>query len=489
MDIRSFCVGENRINTYVLSVSFVMFSVGNMLFFSIPYNTCVMGFGYVWYAIGCFAAMLIIWRAIAMNEYYYSLKFPAIMTIPSFFEIRLAQKNNLLKLIMAGVSVFVSGVMLASIINILEQVLVSIFGIEGKYVLLILFAIALFVTNFGFDGILKLNVFRSIVLSAAMLAFIITVIAMKGPEGILMGIFYSAPPGGMTSFLDISIINGNDMIWYEGIQLFSNGLLLVGNAAIFILFLCFSNPMGIRRARGLSFIASLLLVFFGFVEGAFIRAFMAEDYIKGIETNQISLYNSFFKLLMKGEIHYKVSGILLSVSAVLCIMAIIEVSLYLILGILFNDIFREMPVAKMLINDNDEVPKQYRYITAFLVLLATYLWSYSVKKPVELAGFSLVINFCTIGMALLHTFIRKNACARSCVAGMAAALICVLFWEKFRFSTDGGELLTLHQIIGFDGVLPAAVIAEITMALVSLALPEAGKRAQKTFTEVKNHMT
>ena len=512
MDIKTFCVGENRINTNTLSMSFVMFTVGNMLFFSIPFNTCIKGFGYVWYALGCLLAMYLIWSSCSSNEYYYSLKFPEILTIPSYFEVRFSQKNHILKFIISGIAVFVSGVLLACMINILEKVIVNIFGFESEYVLLFLVAITLYVINFGFEGIQKLNIFRFIVLSAAILFFVIIIIILKGPEGILMGIFYSSPPGGMTNFLDVSVMSGYDMTLPDCIDLFSKGILIIGNAAVFVLFLCFSNPVGIRRSRGLSFIISLLLISMGFLEGAFIRAFMANNFAKDQNIDQITLYKSFFTLLMKGEWAYKISGILLSVSAVLCIMAIIEVSLYIILGILFNDIFRELPISDRLIytekvkiaseeekedsknkdgkeEEREVIAKKYKYLSGFLIIIAAYLWSYNISKPVALAGGALILNFCTIGIALMDSFVRKKACARSCVIGMIVALVCLLFWEKYHFMNSGADMITLHEFFGFNGILPSVVVAEVFMALVSIFVPGAGKKAEQTFMEVKNHMT
>ncbi len=429
-----------------------LFAVGLLLMFIMPWMVYSGGAGAAWIAIGSFAGVLLVWQMASYRLMRFSLQHKDQATIPGFFSSRFQEKRPVLRIffsvILLPILILTAGMLLYGI----SDFAATLFGISRLYTTLGIFFISTgFLLLLGRGGLRLAERWIAILVLVSLILIDYSVIRVLGTRHALENIFHSWAAGSVTEYVNVGYMSGKALSVQEIISLFSIGFLILGNPLVLQRFQFADRARTIHRSRRWAIIFSLFSLFLSVLTGGLLRAALYPAKISNIRM----LYKTILTEDKGRGFLFLLAGMIFVVAAGLMVLELFHSTVLSATEILHSDVFPLKKHRKKMILGSKGIVILAGIIVETLVFalaLCSGDWIYRITWDAYL------VLACGLAPVMYLALRSSRTTVRACLLGFSVGAVFVGVWEFSAFIPQGTEFLTLREITGISGIIPAMLM-------------------------------
>ena len=456
-----------------------LFSIGILLMFLLPWMVYQKGAGVGWIAIGSFAGVLMVWQVASYRLMRFSLQHEDRVTIPGFLDKRFMEKQPVLRIFFAVpilAALILGGAMLMYGIGEFAE---QLFGISKLYSTIGAFCISagLFLL-FGRTGLRLAERWISVLVLASLVLLDFSIIRVLGTRRILENIFHSWAAGSVTEYVNVGYMEGRALSVAEILTLFSFGLLILGNPLVLQRFQFADRARTIHKSRRWGVIFSILSLFLATLTGGLLRASLYPARISNIKT--------LFKTILtedKGRgFLFQMTGLMFVVTAAILVVQLLHSCILSASEIIHDDL---MPARY---KRERKLGRNRRSMIMVVMLVETIVAAFALCSGSWIYGISLdvyMILACGLAPVMYFALRSQKTTAKGCIVGFLVGAMFLGVWEFSGFVPQGYGFVTLHELTGLGGILPAQLAGFLFTILGTMASKEPSREVVAAFEEVQ----
>lgn len=470
-----FYLGGRKLGPLVTAMSAEASDMSSWLLMGLPGVALVYGLAEAsWTAIGLGVGTWINWFIVSKRIRNYTQLIDAV-TIPEFFSKRFGDKKNLLSLI-AGLVILVFFVpYTASGFNACGTLFSSLFGVDYFTAMVIsAIVIVLYTTLGGFLAASTTDLIQSIVMTIALVVVVGFGINFAGGWENVVTNANSMP--GFLEFFNTYDPAANASTDYSGLTIASTlawGLGYFGMPHILLRFMAIGDKNKLKTSRRIAtvwvFISMAIAILIGVIGSAVVKnGVIALD-----NANSQRIIIEIAKLISgNGAIFAILAGVILA-GILAATMSTSDSQLLAAASAVSQNIVKEF-FGKTL---SQKASMLVARITVVVIAVVGVIWAKDEGSVFEIVSFAWAGFGAAFGPVVLFALFWKRTNKWGALAGMIVGGVMIFVW-KYVIAPLGG-VFAIYEL------LPAFILASISIVLVSLITEEPEKEVQDTFEKAK----
>ena len=470
-----FYLGGRKLGPLVTAMSAEASDMSSWLLMGLPGVALVYGLAEAsWTAIGLGVGTWINWFIVSKRIRNYTQLIDAV-TIPEFFSKRFGDKKNLLSLI-AGLVILVFFVpYTASGFNACGTLFSSLFGVDYFTAMVIsAIVIVLYTTLGGFLAASTTDLIQSIVMTIALVVVVGFGINFAGGWENVVTNANSMP--GFLEFFNTYDPAANASTDYSGLTIASTlawGLGYFGMPHILLRFMAINDKNKLKTSRRIAtvwvFISMAIAILIGVIGSAVVKnGAVALD-----NANSQRIIIEIAKLISgNGAIFAILAGVILA-GILAATMSTSDSQLLAAASAVSQNIVKEF-FGKTL---SQKASMLVARITVVVIAVVGFIWAKDEGSVFEIVSFAWAGFGAAFGPVVLFALFWKRTNKWGALAGMIVGGVMIFVW-KYVIAPLGG-VFAIYEL------LPAFILASISIVLVSLITEEPEKEVQDTFEKAK----
>ena len=470
-----FYLGGRKLGPLVTAMSAEASDMSSWLLMGLPGVALVYGLAEAsWTAIGLGVGTWINWFIVSKRIRNYTQLIDAV-TIPEFFSKRFGDKKNLLSLI-AGLVILVFFVpYTASGFNACGTLFSSLFGVDYFTAMVIsAIVIVLYTTLGGFLAASTTDLIQSIVMTIALVVVVGFGINFAGGWENVVTNANSMP--GFLEFFNTYDPAANASTDYSGLTIASTlawGLGYFGMPHILLRFMAIGDKNKLKTSRRIAtvwvFISMAIAILIGVIGSAVVKnGAVALD-----NANSQRIIIEIAKLISgNGAIFAILAGVILA-GILAATMSTSDSQLLAAASAVSQNIVKEF-FGKTL---SQKASMLVARITVVVIAVVGVIWAKDEGSVFEIVSFAWAGFGAAFGPVVLFALFWKRTNKWGALAGMIVGGVMIFVW-KYVIAPLGG-VFAIYEL------LPAFILASISIVLVSLITEEPDKEIQDTFEKAK----
>ena len=470
-----FYLGGRKLGPLVTAMSAEASDMSSWLLMGLPGVALVYGLAEAsWTAIGLGVGTWINWFIVSKRIRNYTQLIDAV-TIPEFFSKRFGDKKNLLSLI-AGLVILVFFVpYTASGFNACGTLFSSLFGVDYFTAMVIsAIVIVLYTTLGGFLAASTTDLIQSIVMTIALVVVVGFGINFAGGWENVVTNANSMP--GFLEFFNTYDPAANASTDYSGLTIASTlawGLGYFGMPHILLRFMAIGDKNKLKTSRRIAtvwvFISMAIAILIGVIGSAVVKnGVIALD-----NANSQRIIIEIAKLISgNGAIFAILAGVILA-GILAATMSTSDSQLLAAASAVSQNIVKEF-FGKTLSQKASMIVAR---ITVVVIAVVGVIWAKDEGSVFEIVSFAWAGFGAAFGPVVLFALFWKRTNKWGALAGMIVGGVMIFVW-KYVIAPLGG-VFAIYEL------LPAFILASISIVLVSLITEEPEKEVQDTFEKAK----
>lgn len=470
-----FYLGGRKLGPLVTAMSAEASDMSSWLLMGLPGVALVYGLAEAsWTALGLGIGTWVNWFIVSKRIRNYTQLIDAV-TIPEFFSKRFGDKKNLLSLI-AGLVILVFFVpYTASGFNACGTLFASLFGVD-YFTAMVLSAIVivLYTTLGGFLAASTTDLIQSIVMTIALVVVVGFGINFAGGWDNVVTNANSMP--GFLELFNTYDPSANASTDYSGLTIASTlawGLGYFGMPHILLRFMAIGDKNKLKTSRRIAtvwvFISMAIAILIGVIGSAVVKnGVIALD-----NANSQRIIIEFAKLISgNGAIFAILAGVILA-GILAATMSTSDSQLLAAASAVSQNIVKEF-FGKTL---SQKASMLVARITVVVIAIVGVIWAKDEGSVFEIVSFAWAGFGAAFGPVVLFALFWKRTNKWGALSGMVVGGVMIFVW-KYVIAPLGG-VFAIYEL------LPAFILASISIVLVSLITEEPEKEIQDTFEKAK----
>ena len=470
-----FYLGGRKLGPLVTAMSAEASDMSSWLLMGLPGVALVYGLAEAsWTAIGLGVGTWINWFIVSKRIRNYTQLIDAV-TIPEFFSKRFGDKKNLLSLI-AGLVILVFFVPYTALgFNACGTLFSSLFGVDYFTAMVIsAIVIVLYTTLGGFLAASTTDLIQSIVMTIALVVVVGFGINFAGGWENVVTNANSMP--GFLEFFNTYDPAANASTDYSGLTIASTlawGLGYFGMPHILLRFMAIGDKNKLKTSRRIAtvwvFISMAIAILIGVIGSAVVKnGVIALD-----NANSQRIIIEIAKLISgNGAIFAILAGVILA-GILAATMSTSDSQLLAAASAVSQNIVKEF-FGKTL---SQKASMLVARITVVVIAVVGVIWAKDEGSVFEIVSFAWAGFGAAFGPVVLFALFWKRTNKWGALAGMIVGGVMIFVW-KYVIAPLGG-VFAIYEL------LPAFILASISIVLVSLITEEPEKEVQDTFEKAK----
>lgn len=470
-----FYLGGRKLGPLVTAMSAEASDMSSWLLMGLPGVALVYGLAEAsWTALGLGIGTWINWFIVSKRIRNYTQLIDAV-TIPEFFSKRFGDKKNLLSLI-AGLVILVFFVpYTASGFNACGTLFASLFGVDYFTAMVIsAIVIVLYTTLGGFLAASTTDLIQSIVMTIALVVVVGFGINFAGGWDNVVTNANSMP--GFLELFNTYNPSANASTDYSGLTIASTlawGLGYFGMPHILLRFMAIGDKNKLKTSRRIAtlwvFISMAIAILIGVIGSAVVKnGVIALD-----NANSQRIIIEIAKLISgNGAIFAILAGVILA-GILAATMSTSDSQLLAAASAVSQNIVKEF-FGKTL---SQKASMLVARITVVVIAIIGVIWAKDEGSVFEIVSFAWAGFGAAFGPVVLFALFWKRTNKWGALSGMIVGGVMIFVW-KYVIAPLGG-VFAIYEL------LPAFILASISIVLVSLITEEPEKEVQDTFEKAK----
>ena len=470
-----FYLGGRKLGPLVTAMSAEASDMSSWLLMGLPGVALVYGLAEAsWTALGLGIGTWVNWFIVSKRIRNYTQLIDAV-TIPEFFSKRFGDKKNLLSLI-AGLVILVFFVpYTASGFNACGTLFASLFGVDYFTAMVIsAIVIVLYTTLGGFLAASTTDLIQSIVMTIALVVVVGFGINFAGGWDNVVTNANSMP--GFLELFNTYDPSANASTDYSGLTIASTlawGLGYFGMPHILLRFMAIGDKNKLKTSRRIAtiwvFISMAIAILIGVIGSAVVKnGVIALD-----NANSQRIIIEFAKLISgNGAIFAILAGVILA-GILAATMSTSDSQLLAAASAVSQNIVKEF-FGKTL---SQKASMLVARITVVVIAIVGVIWAKDEGSVFEIVSFAWAGFGAAFGPVVLFALFWKRTNKWGALSGMVVGGVMIFVW-KYVIAPLGG-VFAIYEL------LPAFILASISIVLVSLITEEPEKEIQDTFEKAK----
>ena len=470
-----FYLGGRKLGPLVTAMSAEASDMSSWLLMGLPGVALVYGLAEAsWTALGLGIGTWVNWFIVSKRIRNYTQLIDAV-TIPEFFSKRFGDKKNLLSLI-AGLVILVFFVpYTASGFNACGTLFASLFGVDYFTAMVIsAIVIVLYTTLGGFLAASTTDLIQSIVMTIALVVVVGFGINFAGGWDNVVTNANSMP--GFLELFNTYDPSANASTDYSGLTIASTlawGLGYFGMPHILLRFMAIGDKNKLKTSRRIAtvwvFISMAIAILIGVIGSAVVKnGVIALD-----NANSQRIIIEIAKLISgNGAIFAILAGVILA-GILAATMSTSDSQLLAAASAVSQNIVKEF-FGKTL---SQKASMLVARITVVVIAIVGVIWAKDEGSVFEIVSFAWAGFGAAFGPVVLFALFWKRTTKYGALAGMVVGGVMIFVW-KYVIAPLGG-VFAIYEL------LPAFILASISIVLVSLITEEPEKEIQDTFEKAK----
>ena len=470
-----FYLGGRKLGPLVTAMSAEASDMSSWLLMGLPGVALVYGLAEAsWTALGLGIGTWVNWFIVSKRIRNYTQLIDAV-TIPEFFSKRFGDKKNLLSLI-AGLVILVFFVpYTASGFNACGTLFASLFGVDYFTAMVVsAIVIVLYTTLGGFLAASTTDLIQSIVMTIALVVVVGFGINFAGGWDNVVTNANSMP--GFLELFNTYDPSANASTDYSGLTIASTlawGLGYFGMPHILLRFMAIGDKNKLKTSRRIAtvwvFISMAIAILIGVIGSAVVKnGVIALD-----NANSQRIIIEFAKLISgNGAIFAILAGVILA-GILAATMSTSDSQLLAAASAVSQNIVKEF-FGKTL---SQKASMLVARITVVVIAIVGVIWAKDEGSVFEIVSFAWAGFGAAFGPVVLFALFWKRTNKWGALSGMVVGGVMIFVW-KYVIAPLGG-VFAIYEL------LPAFILASISIVLVSLITEEPEKEIQDTFEKAK----
>lgn len=470
-----FYLGGRKLGPLVTAMSAEASDMSSWLLMGLPGVALVYGLAEAsWTALGLGIGTWVNWFIVSKRIRNYTQLIDAV-TIPEFFSKRFGDKKNLLSLI-AGLVILVFFVpYTASGFNACGTLFASLFGVDYFTAMVIsAIVIVLYTTLGGFLAASTTDLIQSIVMTIALVVVVGFGINFAGGWDNVVTNANSMP--GFLELFNTYDPSANASTDYSGLTIASTlawGLGYFGMPHILLRFMAIGDKNKLKTSRRIAtvwvFISMAIAILIGVIGSAVVKnGVIALD-----NANSQRIIIEIAKLISgNGAIFAILAGVILA-GILAATMSTSDSQLLAAASAVSQNIVKEF-FGKTL---SQKASMLVARITVVVIAIIGVIWAKDEGSVFEIVSFAWAGFGAAFGPVVLFALFWKRTNKWGALSGMIVGGVMIFVW-KYVIAPLGG-VFAIYEL------LPAFILASISIVLVSLITEEPEKEVQDTFEKAK----
>ena len=470
-----FYLGGRKLGPLVTAMSAEASDMSSWLLMGLPGVALVYGLAEAsWTALGLGIGTWVNWFIVSKRIRNYTQLIDAV-TIPEFFSKRFGDKKNLLSLI-AGLVILVFFVpYTASGFNACGTLFASLFGVDYFTAMVIsAIVIVLYTTLGGFLAASTTDLIQSIVMTIALVVVVGFGINFAGGWDNVVTNANSMP--GFLELFTTYYPSANASTDYSGLTIASTlawGLGYFGMPHILLRFMAIGDKNKLKTSRRIAtvwvFISMAIAILIGVIGSAVVKnGVIALD-----NANSQRIIIEIAKLISgNGAIFAILAGVILA-GILAATMSTSDSQLLAAASAVSQNIVKEF-FGKTL---SQKASMLVARITVVVIAIVGVIWAKDEGSVFEIVSFDWAGFGAAFGPVVLFALFWKRTNKWGALSGMVVGGVMIFVW-KYVIAPLGG-VFAIYEL------LPAFILASISIVLVSLITEEPEKEIQDTFEKAK----
>ena len=454
-------------------------AVGLLLMFFIPWMVYQQGAGAGWIAIGSFVGLLVLWSMDSYRLMRFSLQQEKHVTLPGFFSKRYHEHYPVLRIFFTVVLVLflwlVGTLLLSGIADFAGELLglgriATVFGI-------VLISMGLYFL-FGRAGFSAADRWIAALVMFSLVVIIYAIFRVLGINRILENIFHSWAAGSVSEYVNVGFMGGKRLSIPEIISLFSFGFLILGNPLCLQGFEQADRARTIHRSRRWAIIFSLISLFLSVIAGGMLRA--------SLYPARIGSMKEFFHMILEEDqgrgFLFHLTGITFVITAGLVAMEIFHTCLLQLAQIIYDNpvtMWYKMEKGKISGKGTLILVMVFSEIVVAAGALQCGEWIYPVTR------YACIIVSCGLAPAVILSLHVRWMNIAGCLGSFLFGALFAGVWELGAWIPKGGSFVTLHDLTGISGIIPAMLIGAGLGILLARLTHAPSKKVTDAYEEVQ----
>ena len=470
-----FYLGGRKLGPLVTAMSAEASDMSSWLLMGLPGVALVYGLAEAsWTALGLGIGTWVNWFIVSKRIRNYTQLIDAV-TIPEFFSKRFGDKKNLLSLI-AGLVILVFFVpYTASGFNACGTLFASLFGVD-YFTAMVVSAIVIvaYTTMGGFLAASTTDLIQSIVMTIALVVVVGFGINFAGGWDNVITNANSMP--GFLELFNTYDPSANASTDYSGLTIASTlawGLGYFGMPHILLRFMAIGDKNKLKTSRRIAtvwvFISMAIAILIGVIGSAVVK----NDVIALDNANSQRIIIEIAKLISgNGAIFAILAGVILA-GILAATMSTSDSQLLAAASAVSQNIVKEF-FGKTL---SQKASMLVARITVVVIAIVGVIWAKDEGSVFEIVSFAWAGFGAAFGPVVLFALFWKRTNKWGALSGMVVGGVMIFVW-KYVIAPLGG-VFAIYEL------LPAFILASISIVLVSLITEEPEKEIQDTFEKAK----
>lgn len=459
--LSDYVLGGRGLNSWVAAMSASASDMSGWLLMGLPGAVYVSGIEASWIGIGLAVGTYLNWRFVARRLRKYTEVSNNSITLPDYFENRFKDKSRVLRMLSAFFIVLFFLVYTASGFVAGAKLFNTVFGLPYIWALTIGMLVIIGYTFLGgFMAVSWTDFFQGILMFIAIIGVPIGAMIALGGYGSTMDAVRNVNP----ELLDIMTKpDGTSLTFLSIISLAAWGMGYFGQPHILVRFMAIRTSKEVKQARIIAATWSVLSLFAAVLVGLIGIVYLKTP-LEGAATETV------FMVMVNTLFHPLVAGLFLA--AILAAVMSTADSQLLVTSSSFTKDFYKV-VLKKDAKDKELVliSRIAVVVVAFIAFLIALNPDSSVLGLVSYAWAGLGASF---GPVVLISIYWKRMTRNSAIAGMVVGGLTVIVWKQLS-----GGIFDVYEI------LPAFILASITIFAVSLLGKKPSKEIEEEFESVE----
>lgn len=477
-DVDDFYLGGRKLGPIVTAMSAEASDMSSWLLMGLPGVAYLSGTAdSTWTAIGLALGTYINWLIVAKRLRTYSQKCEAI-TIPDFFSLRYRDDKNVLMGIAACIILIFFVPYTASGFAACGKLFKSLFGLDYHVAMILSAVIIITYTSIG--GFLAASTTDLIQSVAMTLALIILVVFGVNTSGGLDNVIENAKSlSGYLSLTATHSADTNTASTYGPLTIISTlawGLGYFGMPHILLRFMAISDKNKIKISRRIAsiwvVISMGIAIFIGLIGNVLSHNGSIDTLVGSSESETVVI--KMATLMSEHSTLLALLAGLIFAGILACTMSTSDSQLLVASSSMSENIIKGLFKIKLSEKASMNIARVVLIVIAMLSIVIAWNPDSSVFQIVSFAwaGFG-----ATFGPVMLAALFWKRSNKYGAMSGMIVGGVMVFVW-KFALKPLGG-IFQIYEL------LPAFILATISIVIVSLVTSEPSKEIQQEFDEVK----
>lgn len=482
--LNEFCIGARKVKSVDIGFSAQISELGVFIVILIPANIYLMGVGSAWIIAGLFLGVLFTWYLMSYRLMRYSNKYKNAYTLPAYFGKRYGKRSDILSVVCASINILFDIFMCASLIRLLAIITSAVFGLSLRFNIVIIFLTCIgLVMIGGYSGSTKMNFVNAILIIMALLVLPIVCMILFKADELIVALMNSRVSGGVTRYLNLMAIKGDDISIMKILSQLSWGLTLFGLPGMMAKFMSIDKARTVKHGGRNAYLITLFALFFATLNGVLVRAFIYPVILRS--NGFMNVPSLTVNKLKSMSIGYQIAGGILFVGMIAAVLAMIISKMASGFTVMYCDIIKTRILKKYRIKKNLLAIR----ITAAGVGAVILGLSFVEIEPYKVIRLLIICASGFFGAVTLLSLYDKRMNKYGSLAGMIAGFFVSLFWSFIEVIKYDDGLQTLENYTGLNAIIPSFVISVIVAFIVSRLTPDVTDKVKSEFDEVKNRIS